>query len=95
MYIDPKGERDAYIQKLTKHWKYVTLNTPVADTLHIHLKNPYSVFSSYHYLSQTWQNLYKWTIVTRPHCLQRDNVSCGVYVMKVRTAFQCYIIVYG
>ena len=29
-YIDPKGERDIYIQKLTKNWKYVTLNTPVA-----------------------------------------------------------------
>ena len=25
----------------------------------------------------------KWKVITKPHCVQKDTVSCGVYVMKV------------
>ena len=42
-----------------------------------------SAFSNHQYLSECWKKSIKWKVITKSHCKQKDDHSCGVHVMKV------------
>ncbi|XP_065906091.1 uncharacterized protein [Dysidea avara] len=40
-------------------------------------------FGNMQYMEGKWRKADgKWRVITKPHCVQKDTVSCGVYVMK-------------
>lgn len=43
----------------------------------------YSNFGNLQYVSGIWKDAIKWNVVTIPHYIQTDSVSCGVLTMKV------------
>ena len=44
-----------------------------------------STFGNLQYVSETWSNSVKWNVITVPHFIQKDSVSCGVLTMRVCT----------
>jgi len=47
-------------------------------------------------ISKTEKKLYKWKVITKSHCIQMDNSSCGIFVMKVRDiALEASLLIIG
>ena len=45
----------------------------------------HSTFGNLQYVSGNWKKSVKWNVVTVPHYIQKDIVSCGVLTINVRT----------
>ena len=43
----------------------------------------HSTFGNLQYVSGNWKKSVKWNVVTVPHYIQKDSISCGVLTMNV------------